>query len=116
MNPKRLKRVGDLIREEIADLLLRKIKDPRIGLVSITEVEVSSNLRRAKVYYSVIGSEEDKIRAAQGLGSALGYIKRELGFRLQLKFMPDIVFEYDPTLEYGSRIEQILQGLKEGDS
>jgi ribosome-binding factor A len=66
----------------------------------------------AKVYYSVMGSEEDRRLAAEGLRSALGFIKRELGSRLHLKYMPDVVFEYDTSVEYGNRIEQILKDIR----
>jgi ribosome-binding factor A len=113
MEPKRLGRVGDQIRAEISDLLLRKVKDPRIGFVTITSVDISRNLRSATVYYSVMGEEGDRQRAAAGLESALGYIKRELGPRLKLKFMPEIVFQYDPSVEYGDRIEQIFRSIRD---
>jgi ribosome-binding factor A len=109
MEPKRAKRVGVRIREEVSDLLLRKIKDPRIGFVTITGVEVSDDLRRAKVFYSVLGTETDRRDAAAGLHSAKGFIKRELAARLQLKFMPEIGFEYDESLEYGDRIERLIR-------
>lgn len=112
MDYKRGKRVGDRIKEEVSDLLLRKVKDPRIGFVTITGVEVSQNLRLAKIYYSVLGPEEDRRLAAEGLASALGFIKRELGARLRLKYMPDVVFAYDPSIEHGDRIEQILRGIR----
>lgn len=105
--------MGDRIKEEVSDLLLRRVKDPRIGFLTITDVEVTNNLRLAKVYYSVMGSEEDRRRAAEGLASALGFIKRELGARLHLKYMPDVVFCYDPSLEHGERIEQILRDIRE---
>ncbi len=112
MGSERGKRVGDRIREEICDLLLRKVKDPRIGFVTVTGVDLSPNLRFAKVYYSLLGTQEDRQRAEQGLKSASGFIKRELGARLQLKFVPDIVFLFDESLEYGDRMERILRELQ----
>jgi len=108
--------VGDRIREEVSDLLLRRVKDPRIGFVTITDVELTSNLRLAKVFFSVMGDEEDRLRAAAGLKSALGFIKRELAARLQLKFMPDIIFVHDPSLEYGDKIEKILREIREDEA
>ncbi|MGQ9656117.1 MAG: 30S ribosome-binding factor RbfA [Thermodesulfobacteriota bacterium] len=111
----RSKRVGDRIREEISDLLLRKVKDPRIGFVTITGVEVSKDLRAAKVFYSILGELEDRQRAADGLASAMGFIKRELGARLQLKFMPEIVFAYDSSMEYADRIERLLMEIRRDD-
>ncbi len=114
MTSYRIKRVGDRIREEISNLLHRKVKDPRIGFVTITDVEVTANLRLAKVYYSVMGSEADRQRASQGLDSASGFIKRELSSRLQLKFMPEIVFQYDSSVEYGDRMERIFREIEGG--
>lgn len=111
----RPKRVGDRIREEISDLLLKKVKDPRIGFVTITGVEVSKDLRAAKVFYSILGELEDRQRAADGLASAMGFIKRELGARLQLKFMPEIVFAYDSSMEYADRIERLLMEIRRDD-
>lgn len=119
MDPKRAKRVGVRIRDEISDLLLRRVKDPRIAFVTITDVDVSPDLRRAKVYYSVMGTEAERRRAAEGFDRAVGFIRRELAARLQLKFMPEIGFVYDPSLEYGDKIEQLLRDIRgerpEGD-
>lgn len=114
---RRARRVGDRIREELSYLLLRKVKDPRIGFVTITQVVVSPNLRLAKVYYSVYGTDEDKKRVKEGLDRALGFIKRELSHRLELKYMPELVFHYDRSLEDGSRMEELFRKLrqKEGD-
>ncbi len=107
----RSKRVGDRIREEISDILLRKVKDPRIGFLTITDVELSPNLRYAKVYYSVVGTESERRSAADGLESASGFMKRELGTRLRLKFMPELVFQFDSSLEYGDRMERLFREL-----
>lgn len=113
MGVERRRRVGVRIREEISDLLLRKVRDPRIGFVTITEVEMSADLRRARVFYSVMGVEEERLRAAQGLQSACGFIKRELASRLHLKFMPEIVFSLDTSLERGDRMEKVFRELEQ---
>jgi ribosome-binding factor A len=113
MRFKRSEKVGDLIREEISQIFLRGLKDPRIGFVTITKVDVSDDLRLAKVYYSVFGGEQEKEESYQGLESAKGYIKRELGRRVRLKYMPEISFMFDDSLEYGEHIEELLQGLKD---
>jgi ribosome-binding factor A len=119
MGINRAKRVAIRIREEISGVLLRRVRDPRIGFVTITDVDVSPDLRQAKIYYSVVGSEVDRDQAAEGLNSARGFIKRELAARLQLKFMPDIEFVYDRSLEYGEKIENLLRDIQretpEGD-
>lgn len=113
MAGERRKRVGVRIREEISELLLRKVRDPRIGFVSITGVDLSPDLRVARVFYSVLGSELDRSQAAQGLRSAHGFIKRELASRLQLKFMPEILFILDNSMEQGERMERIFRELEQ---
>jgi len=100
------------MRAEISEILLRELKDPRIGFVTITKVAVSDDLRAAKVYYSVFGGEQEKEVSYQGLESAKGYIKRELGSRMRLKYMPEITFLFDDSLEYGEHIEDLLRAVK----
>jgi ribosome-binding factor A len=112
MRGKRADKVGDQMREEISEILLKDLKDPRIGFVTITKVAVSDDLRQAKVYYSVFGGEQEKEDSFQGLESATGYIKRELGRRMRLKYMPEITFLFDDSLEYGAHIEELLQSAK----
>ena len=101
------------MREEISEILLKGLKDPRIGFVTITKVAVSDDLRQAKVYYSVFGGEQEKEDSFQGLESATGYIKRELGRRMRLKYMPEITFHFDDSLEYGAHIEELLRDVKD---
>jgi ribosome-binding factor A len=109
---KRAVRVGDQLLREIADLLLRKVKDPRIKGITLTGVHLTDDLRHAKIYYSVLGGENDVGRVQAGLESAKGFIKREVGLRLSLRYMPDIVFAHDPTLAEGSEMERIFKALK----
>jgi ribosome-binding factor A len=109
---KRSEKVGDLIRKEISQILLEELKDPRIGFVTVTKVALSDDLRIAKVYYSVFGGEQDKEASYEGLESATGYIKRELGKRVRLKYMPEITFMFDDSLEYGEHIEGLLRDVK----
>ncbi len=113
MEHKRADRVADLILKELAEVLLRKVKDPRLADITLTDVKVSPDLRHAKVYYSLLRDEEKKTVVAVGLESAKGFVKRELGKRLQLKRMPDISFHFDGSLEYGSHIDRLLGELKE---
>lgn len=115
MGSKRAHRVGDLIREEISEVLLRKIKDPRIGFLTIITVEMSNDLRRAKVFFSTTGNEKEREQTIIGLKSATGFIKRELGGRLGLRYMPEILFQYDPSLEYGSRVLKAIDEINKGD-
>ena len=112
MIPKRLTRVGETIREELSVMLLRDLKDPRIGFVTITDVVMSPDLRQAKVYFSRIGSEDERAESLRGLQAAAGFMRRELGHRLALKFAPEIRFFYDESLDTGARIDRLLKGIE----
>jgi ribosome-binding factor A len=112
MHPyKRSERLGELILAEISDLTARDIKDPRVGFVTFTRVEMSDDLRYAKVFVSSLGSEQEKARTLQGLASATGYIRRHLGRVLHLRYTPDITFLIDESLEHGAKIAQLLRQL-----
>ncbi|HHW13896.1 MAG TPA: 30S ribosome-binding factor RbfA [Firmicutes bacterium] len=106
----RVERLADRARLEIADIL-RKMKDPRIGFVSVTEVEASPDLRHLKVFVSIMGSEEERQRTMEALEHARGYIRTELGGRIQLRYTPEVVFKYDPSLARGSRVIELLSQL-----
>jgi ribosome-binding factor A len=112
MIPKRLTRVGETIREELSAMLLRDLKDPRIGFVTITDVVMSPDLRQAKVYFSRIGTEAEREESLRGLRAAAGFMRRELGHRLALKFAPELRFFYDESLETGSRIDRLLREIE----
>ncbi len=112
MIPKRLTRVGETIREELSAMLLRDLKDPRIGFVTITDVVMSPDLRQAKVYFSRIGTEAERAESLEGLRAAAGFMRRELGNRLALKFAPELRFYYDESLETGSRIDRLLREIE----
>jgi ribosome-binding factor A len=112
MHPyKRSERLGELILAEISDLITRDIKDPRVGFVTFTRVEMSDDLRYAKVFVSSLGSEQEKARTLQGLSSATGYIRRHLGRALHLRYTPEITFLIDESLEHGAKIAQLLRQL-----
>ncbi len=108
---KRSERVGDQMKQEIADILMRKIKDPRIGFVTVTDVEIADDLRNAKVYVSIYG--EDKKTPLKGLESAAPFIRSELGRRMRMKFMPELLFRYDNTVERGAHIMELLRTIEE---
>ena len=110
---KRAERVSDQMKQEIADILMRKIKDPRIGFVTVTEVEVADDLRNAKVFVSVYGSE--KAATLKGLESASAYIRSELGRRMRMKFIPELLFRYDDSVERGAHINELLHEIQEKD-
>lgn len=96
--------------QEIADILMRKIKDPRIGFVTVTGVDVSDDLRNAKVFVSIYGgSREDTLK---GLGSAAAFIRSELGRRMRLRFIPELLFRFDETVERGAHMMEIFESIK----
>jgi len=102
-------RVGDQILREISNLLLLKVKDPRIKGVTLTEVKMSKDLRHAYVYYSLLGQDEQKKEAQAGFESAKGFIRKAVGEMLHLRYVPDIQFRYDTSLEQGQKIERLLE-------
>jgi len=113
MEGKRSERVADLVRKEISEMLVRTIKDPRIGFVTITRVTVTDDCRSAKIYYSVVGSLDEREQCIEGLNSAKGYIRRELGHRMKLKYTPEIVFQFDPSVEYAVHMGELIHHLQE---
>jgi ribosome-binding factor A len=111
MESQRTERVGDLMRAEIADLLLRKVKDPRIGFVTVTGVKVSPDLRHATVFVSLLEEGPIVEETLNALGRAAGFIRTEMGRRLRLKYTPELVFREDPTPRQAAHIEAVLEGL-----
>lgn len=111
MRFKRSKRIQELLLEEISKLLQRGLKDPRIGFATITGVELTDNLKYAKVFVSMMGKEEEKNDTMDGLKSATGYIRRCLGKNLYLKYIPEVEFIRDDTADRAERITRILHDL-----
>lgn len=104
--------MADLIHREVSEMLLKSVKDPRIGLVTITRVKVTDDCRSAIIFFSVPGSISERERSIKGLGSATGYIRRELARRINLRYTPEITFEFDPSIEYAIHIGEVLQSLQ----
>ena len=111
MEGKRSEKVADLIQKEISQMLVKSIKDPRIGFVTITRVSVSEDCRFAKIYFSVAGNLEERERSMKGLESATGYVRKELGRRIRLRYTPEILFQFDPSIEYAIHMEELIQSL-----
>ncbi len=108
---KRAERVADQIRMEVADILARKIKDPRVGFVTVTDVDLSPDLRVARVYVTSLQDGESEDLALQGLINAVGFVRGELGRRLELRYTPELIFCQDGSRKQGSRIDQLLDSL-----
>lgn len=114
MSPsQRAERVGDLIKREVSQIIQYELKDPGIGFVTITAVELSSDLRHAKIFYSVLGDEKAKKESSSALKRACGFIQHEIGRKLRLKYTPEISFLFDPSVEYGAHIETLIHKIHE---
>ncbi len=111
MNKTRTNRIGEEIKKELSILLQREMKDPRIGFVTVTGVEVTSDLQLAKVYVSVFGSAEQKEDSLKGLQKAKGFLRTEIGRRIKLRHVPDLVFKMDTSIDYGNKIDSILREI-----
>lgn len=107
----RANRVGEQMKKELGDIISRKIKDPRIGFVTVTDVSVSGDLQIAKVFISVLGDEEQRQNTLKGLAKAKGFIRSEIGQRIRLRKTPEIQFEFDESISYGNRIETLIHEL-----
>lgn len=109
----RQRRVGELIKEQVGQIIQQEVSDPRIGFVTVTEVEVTADLREAHVYVSVLGDPEQAKKSIAGLQRAAGYIRKLLGRRVDLRVLPELTFALDRSLERGSRVLELLHGLEE---
>ncbi len=113
----RPEKVAHLMRREVADILARRLRDPRIGAsVTVTDVEVTHDLAFARVYVTVMGDEPARAGVMSALAHAAGFVRRELGQRLDLREVPEIRFEYDASLDRGARVDELLRRLERGES
>ena len=103
--------VEGLVRREVSDIIRSRVKDPRIGFVTVTAVRMSDDLRYAKVYVSILGDERERGESLRVLERASGFIRGELGRRIRMRHVPEIGFQYDNSMEYGARIDEILRNL-----
>jgi len=113
---KRSERVGELIKQELGRMLLDELKDPRIGFTTVTEVRVTGDLRQARIFVSVYGDQEERERSLSGLKAAAGYVKRELGQRLGLRYTPEILFCQDETLDVAERMDELMRAIAKGET
>jgi ribosome-binding factor A len=111
-NPYRQEKLAELIASELSDLLRTRVKDPRVGFVSITRVEVSGDYRHAKVYASVMGNKDEQAGTMKALQRATGFLRHELATRLDLRYTPEIVFKLDHSLEEGARILELIKEVE----
>lgn len=112
----RLERVKHLLKSEISEIVRDCLKDPRIGFVTVTDVEVTKDLGHARVFVSVYGNKEMQNRTLEGLESATNFIRTELGHRVELRFIPQLTFRFDPSIERADRISRLLNELPPQES
>jgi ribosome-binding factor A len=104
-------RVGDAIRQELGDLIMRQVKDPGVGFITITHVKVTPDLQIARAYYTTIGDDKARAETRRALDRATPFLRRQVGQRLQLRRVPELEFFFDESIERGDRIERIIQDL-----
>ncbi|WP_078595635.1 30S ribosome-binding factor RbfA [Evansella clarkii] len=113
MSNVRANRVGEQIKKELTDIIQRELKDPRIGFITVTAVEVTGDLQQATAYITVFGDEDQRAKTLQGLSKANGFIRSEIGKRIQLRKTPELSFKFDESIERGNRIEELLRKLNQ---
>ncbi len=116
MTTQRIERLKEQLKIEISDIFQKELKDPRVGFVSITDVEVSGDLRHVKVFVSIMGDDETKAQTMEGLERATGFVRTEIGKRIRLRHTPEIRFKMDDSMERGARIFQLLNQVKDEQS
>ncbi|MFJ6207680.1 30S ribosome-binding factor RbfA [Lysinibacillus sp. NPDC092081] len=109
----RSNRVAEQMKKELGEIIGRKIKDPRVGFVTVTGVEVTGDLQQATIYITTLGNEREKEETLKALLKASGFIRSEIGTRIRLRRTPELIFEFDSSIEYGNRIDSLLRGLHE---
>jgi ribosome-binding factor A len=109
-------RVGEQIKKELSQILQTEWKDPRVGFITVTAVESTDDLSQAKVYLSIMGSEEQKEEALKSLSRGKGFIRSELAKRIRLRVVPELTFKIDGSIDYSSHINDLLHQIKEGKS
>jgi ribosome-binding factor A len=113
MTSHRARRVQDLVREVLADLVLREIRDPRVGVVTVTAVRLSPDLKHARVFVSSLGDDESRKASVLALNHASSYLRRALGRTVRLKYVPELLFVEDTALETGRRVERLLDEIRD---
>lgn len=109
----RVSRVGEQIKKELSQIIQREIKDPRIGFVTVTGVEMSGDLQIAKVFVSIFGEEDEKKETLAALDKAKGYMRSEIGKRIRLRYIPELTFAIDESLEHSEHINKLLNDVQD---
>jgi ribosome-binding factor A len=113
MSQLRVEKVQEFIKQEISKIILTELKDPRVGFATITQVEATGDLRSAKIYVSLMGSDEQKSDTWKGLQSSLGYMRSEIGKRIRMRITPELSLHIDESLDYSAHIQELLIKIKQ---
>ncbi len=116
MGQLRIEKVQELIKQEVSKIILQELKDPRIGFVTVTQVDVSGDLKYAKIYVSLLGSQEEVKNTWAALQSSLGYLRREIGHRIKLRCTPELSFQIDKSLDHSVHIQELLDKIKKNEA
>mgnify|MGYP001367753001 CR=1 FL=1 len=111
----RVERVAEQIKKELSQIMQTELKDPGIGFVTVTGVDLTNDMSQARVYLSVLGDDSKKEETLQALSRASGFLRTEIGRRIRLRHTPELLFKLDQSIEYGSRIEELLKQLNDGN-
>jgi ribosome-binding factor A len=112
--PQRLRRIEDQIQRELSELLHSELKDPRVGLVTLTGVEVSSDLTHAKVFFTTLGDDKARAQCIEGIARATGFLRSQLGRRIDLRVVPELHFHYDASVEHGMKLSRLIDEANAG--
>ena len=108
----RAHRLAEELKNEISTIIAQDVRDPRVGFATVTKAEVSPDLRHARIYVSIYGSQEEKVRTLQALAAATPFIRRQVGARIRLRHVPELLFSYDDAVEYGDKMMQLIDEIK----
>ncbi|MEE2710474.1 MAG: 30S ribosome-binding factor RbfA [Gemmatimonadota bacterium] len=111
MATRRVERVSDLIKQQVSNIIRNDLKDPRVGFITVTSVDLSRDLRHAKVFISVMGSDEDRSKSLEGLERASGFIRSRLGNMIRIRHIPELLFRHDDSYEYAARIAVVMKQI-----
>jgi ribosome-binding factor A len=108
----RSNRVAEQMKKELGEIIRRRLKDPRIGFVTVTDVEVTGDLQQATVFITVLGDDKTRVETLKGLAKAKGFIRTEIGQRIRLRRTPELNFEFDESSNYGNKIDNLLRQIQ----
>ncbi len=116
MGQLRVEKVQEFIKQEVSKIILNELKDPRIGFVTVTQVDVTGDLRSAKIFVSLMGNDDQKAATWTALQNSLGFIRSEVGKRIRLRMTPELTFQLDQSLDYSTKIQELLIKIKEEEA